>query len=228
MSRSQRCAELIHGRVTCHSQVVIGVALLPQDMQALPNGGIAAFAAKLDERYHTPPGCFMKLFDMADTYAEKLRMLKIEHQHATQNDLRYTILPPIVSDIYKDWSPQKQEYIVWAGVKTWLGQESWEGLGEHCTKQVLKGGYMSGSGDRALFGLTKEAADRECSIHEPIPWSDDEQSEDDETEDENEKQTMSSTKEKEVVIENPSDKRKRVAKSNGIRKASPRTKTTER
>jgi hypothetical protein len=198
-------------------------------LNALTTGGVAGFSAALDERYNAPPGCFMKVFNMADTYADTLRRLKIQHPDATLKDLRYTILPPVVADIYKDWSPQKQEYIVWAGVKTWFGKESWEGLGEHCTKNVNKCGYMSGPGDRALFGWSKEDGDRYCSIEETVSWTDDEGEEESEDPKEDEKEDegkpMSSAKGKEVAEEDEPEEKpmssikgKEVAVAAGKRK----------
>ena len=140
-------------------------------------GGVAGFAAHMDKRFNCPPGCFQKLFNMADDYDRTLHLLMIQHPEASRSDLRHTILPPVVERIYKDWSPQKQEYLVWSGVKTWLGENSWEGLGENCTKNVNKQGFMSGPGDRALFGWTVKQGDQYSSRRERVYWTEDEEEE---------------------------------------------------
>jgi hypothetical protein len=149
-------------------------------------GGLPALAADLDKQYNAPPGCYMKVFNMAETYERELRRLMILHRNASKSDMRHTILPPVVAEIYKDWSPQKQEYIVWAGVNKWLGKESWEGLGEHCTKNVHKQGFMSGPGDRALFGWTVKKGNQYSSRNKRVTWSDDEEDDEDEGMDGNE------------------------------------------
>jgi hypothetical protein len=160
--------------------------MTPMHMMLMSMGGVTGLADSLDKRFNAPPGCYMKVFDMAETYTRELRILMMVHRNASRSELRHTIIPPVVAKIYKDWSPQKQEYIVWAGVNTWLGRESWEGLGEHCTKNVNKQGFMSGPGDRALFGWTVKEGNQYSSRNAAVTWSEDEEDNEDEGKDGNE------------------------------------------
>lgn len=78
---------------------------------------------------------------------------------------------------------------MWAGVQIWFDERrhspkkeddedwAWEGFHEYCTKSVNKMGFLSGPGDRELFGWSIEDGDRWGSADETVYWSDDDLSE---------------------------------------------------
>jgi hypothetical protein len=146
-------------------------------------GGYNVFCASLESDYGWPAGSASKFFSMSETYETRLRLSMLVHPTATKSDLRHKILPPLVESIYKDWSPQKQEYLVQAGVRTWFDlvekkwgdEDVWNGFHECCTKSVNKQGFLSGPGDRALFGETVKQGNQYGSKNEKVYWSEDEE-----------------------------------------------------
>jgi hypothetical protein len=161
-------------------------------------GGKEAFENSLDRESGWPAGCTKKMLGLSKEYEASLRaeMLNFPpHEHVSKHDLRHNILPPLVRDIFKDWSPLKQEYLVKAGIEIWFDTDvepmdagmteseaswrAWEGFHEQCTKWVQKQGFPSGKGDRELFGWTVEEGDKWSQPDSRVIWSDDEGEESD-------------------------------------------------
>jgi hypothetical protein len=176
-------------------------------------GGHDAFCKKLDRERGWPPGCASKMFSLSQSYEYALKLYMIVHQDASKNDLRHKILPPLVEQTYKDWSPQKQEYLVWAGVQIWFDERrrspkkeddedwAWSGFHDYCTKWVNKQGFLSGPGDRELFGWSIEEGDMWGSADETVHWSDDDQVEEvDETVEHDEQNGDNGDQQKRTVI----------------------------
>jgi hypothetical protein len=145
-----------------------------------------------------PAGCTKKMLGLSREYEVRLRaeMLRFApHEQVLTHDLRHKILPTLVRDIFKDWSPLKQEYLVKAGSEIWFdtdvepmdagmreseaSRRAWEGFHEQCTKWVQKQGFPSGKGDRELFGWTIEEGDKRSQPDSRVIWSDDEGEESD-------------------------------------------------
>ena len=138
--------------------------------------------------------------DQCYDYGVRTQALWI-HPDATRSELRHELLPPLVRSIYKDWSLLKQEYLVWAGVEVWFDieksgeKQAWVDFGECCARLVHRQGFISGKGDRELFGWTAEVdqwSDPDAKIH----WSEDEAGDSDKEGDHNgetNRQTQSQT-----------------------------------
>ncbi|TDL22907.1 hypothetical protein BD410DRAFT_787715, partial [Rickenella mellea] len=93
----------------------------------------------------------------------------------------------IVENIYKDWSPIKQEYVACEGYKVWLGipdtfvlptdkeNQRFSEFHNNCQREVHRQGFKSGPGDRALCGWTIKEADAFADDDSEICWSDEEE-----------------------------------------------------
>jgi len=144
----------------------------------------------LDRSFGWPAGCMKKINAMTTEYELKLCGYKLIHPDATRSELRHELLPPLVRSIYKDWSPLKQEYLVWAGVEVWFDieksgeKQAWVDFGECCARLVHRQGFISGKGDRELFGWTAEV-DQWSDPDAKINWSEDEAGDSDEEDDHN-------------------------------------------
>jgi hypothetical protein len=71
----------------------------------------------LDEAKGWPPGTTAKMMHTSELYEREIRRAMSMWPNATRAELRHTYLPAIVERVYKDWSPPKQEFLVWEGAE---------------------------------------------------------------------------------------------------------------
>ncbi|TDL21115.1 hypothetical protein BD410DRAFT_790177 [Rickenella mellea] len=139
-------------------------------------GGFESACLWCDRQQRLPAGCTMRNCLLATDYENQIRILMFAKPDATRREVRWNLLPPVVAKIYENWSPQKLEYLVSAGVRIWFDRgpvshafqsvasenegRQWEEFQEECMKTVHTFGFQNGKGDRAMFGWTLEGGDK--------------------------------------------------------------------
>src|SRR5271154_1420036 len=91
-----------------------------QYMESLSPGDIGKILDDYDRERGFPCGCSRRNAALSERYEIELTFAHMLNPDATKIDVRHSILPMIVDEIYKDWSPQKQEFLVHNGYKAWF------------------------------------------------------------------------------------------------------------